>query len=174
MYINKILMKNKLVNIGLPIAIIVVVSIVGHYFVFEGPFSDEEQQDIYFSKVSYHLEGKVVDYDFLGGGTCLVKIQVDSSAFGEIMLEKGDDFVGLYDKESKIAYMVNIFLPPVDDFFNRKLLPHELPYLRADTKTREIIYSGGVYNDTVTLRPTENYKNDIKRKEWELSSEFRF
>lgn len=133
----------------------------------------KQDQDIYFSKVSYHIEGKIIDYDYLGGGNCLLQIKVDSSYFNDIKLKSEDDFIGLYDDESKMAFMLDIFDPPVD-FENNKLQPHELPYLKANSSTREVIYSGGVYNDTVPLRVSDVYQMYLKRKERQLKKSFRF
>ena len=76
------------------IIIIVLISLFGLLFLIAAFFlfnaaenNHKKNQEAYFAKVSYKFNGIVVDYEFLGGITSLIKVKLDKSNFIKIELK---------------------------------------------------------------------------------------
>lgn len=128
-------------------------------------------QENYFDKSSYYIEGKAFKYKYLGGINSLIYIKVDSINFDFNKLTYSDNFAGLYDSNSNIAIMINIFNYP--DVLEKKESNISIQ-IKVNTKERKIIYLSEKYNDSVTLRPSNVYERYLTKIEKENVGFIRF
>jgi hypothetical protein len=97
----------KILIISFFIASIILVGLF--YLIIISPKQYKEEQNNYFSKVDYQLEGNVFKFKYLGGVNCLLYIKPESFEFKKNSLNKEDDFIGLFSEEEDLIVLVADF-----------------------------------------------------------------
>ncbi len=97
-----------------------------------------KNQDRYFTKVSYIIEGRISSSKLIGGVSYLIEIEVDTSNILKNELSVDDDFVGLYDQEQNKIYIIADI---VNDSSN-ETISNQLKYIKINTFKKEVMYLG--------------------------------
>ncbi len=126
-------------------------------FFWHGTKKYEREQNEYFSKVEYLIEGQIVASKLLGGGTYFIEIDIDTIAIPKNNLSKSDDFVGLYDPEKNKVYV--IASDNLGQCSYELISSDTLPYIKISSERREILY---IRQDTsfIDLLMTHNIYRD--------------
>lgn len=128
-------------------------------FFWHGTKKYERDQNEYFSKVEYLIEGQIVASRLLGGGTYFMEIDIDTIAIPKNNLSKSDDFVGLYDPEKSKVYII-----ACDGLGQRsyeQIRGDTLPYIKINSERREILYIRQDTSHIDFLQSNDIYKDEL-------------
>jgi hypothetical protein len=89
--------------------IITVICICLFYLIIISPKQYKNEQNDYFSKVDYQFEGNVYKFRYLGGVNSLLYIRPEKFESKKNLLEKEDDFIGLFSKEENFIVLIANF-----------------------------------------------------------------
>lgn len=107
--------KRMYITLGL-ICVIFITLIVFYKMLIVSPNNYREKQGNYFSKNANSFDGNVYEFEYLGGGYCLLKINVLNYQINK-KINKNDDFIGLLSKETNTIILLADFNSIIGDWY---------------------------------------------------------
>ncbi|NRS89995.1 hypothetical protein HNQ02_002930 [Flavobacterium sp. 7E] len=98
------------------ICIIFIIVIVFYNMLIVSPNIYNEKQDDYFSNNTNSFRGNVYEFEYLGGGYCLLKINIIDYQINNIV-DNNDNFIGLLSKETNNIILLADFNSVIGDWY---------------------------------------------------------
>ena len=132
---------------GLACVLTGLICLVGVFSYFTQNFKKE--QDGYFAKVEYSIEGYVIDKQIVGGPYCLIELEPTKFEIMKNEIRSSDDYVGVFASDTSKVFII----APLPENFSSSL-----DRIEINTHNRQF-----VFNDTSvsTLRTASLYKHKL-------------
>lgn len=132
---------------GLACVLTGLICLVGVFSYFTQNFKKE--QDGYFAKVEYSIEGYVMDKQIVGGPYCLIELEPTKFEIMKNEIRSSDDYVGAFALDTSKVFII----APLPENFSSSL-----DRIEINTHNRQF-----VFNDTSvsTLRTASLYKHKL-------------
>ena len=132
---------------GLACVLTGLICLVGVFSYFIQNFKIE--QDGYFAKVEYSIEGHITDKQIVGGPYCLIELEPTKFEIMKNEIHSSDDYVGVFALDTSKVFII----APLPENFSSSL-----DRIEINTHNRQF-----VFNDTSvsTLRTASLYKHKL-------------
>jgi hypothetical protein len=148
------------------------------YLIIISPENYKEEQNYYFNKVDYKLEGIVYKFKYLGGVSSLLYIRPESFDLKENNLQKEDDFIGLFSKQENFIVLVADFDLLMDgkyDSLEKDKFENIDIIIKVNSRERNIYYfKGKKLIGKTKLSTASVYKDDLLVLENKMKNLTRF